>query len=259
MRLAPSSLLRRAAPMTFLVYVVLTLLSAVPVVPIALAFGPAFDRPGGSALLESLEESAPNIAAGTLAGFVVAGLALALSPLLQMAWLSAIARPMTVSEAIARGTQRYFHAVAVSVLMLVPLVVALLAAITAPLIAHLVLRDHPNDRMHDVIVVALLVPGIFLWLAWCAWHDLARAALLERARPLAAIRSAWRRLGPRAFGSYLAWTFLAASLALLGHVLGAYVDSGVLLIVLMQPLALARVACRAAWLGDAVSRVARAS
>ena len=249
--------LRQAAPMTFVIYVATVLFGAVPVLPIVVAVGPAPERPGGGAMLELLEEAAPTFAASIIAGFAVAAVFLVLSPLLQMAWLSALASPMSIADALFRGVRRYLDAVVVSLLMLVPLVVVAIASVTPPLVAHLVLSDHPNDRLHDVVIVALLVPGFFLWLVWCAWHDLARAALLVCVRPLDAIRESFRTLGAQAFGSYFAWSLAAASLAVLGHLLGMKVESGALAIVLLQPLALGRLACRAAWLSDAIARVSR--
>jgi energy-converting hydrogenase Eha subunit C len=241
--------------MTFVVYVATVLLGAVPVLPIVFAIGAAPDRPGGGAMLELLEEAAPTFAASIVAGFAVATVFLVLSPLLQMAWLASLASPMSIAEALFRGARRYLDAVLVSLLMLVPLVVVAFASITPPLVAHLFLGEHPNDRLHDVVVLALLVPGFFLWLAWCTWHDLARAALLVCARPLDAVRESFRKLGAAAFGAYLAWSVLAALLAVLGHILGMELESGALAILLLQPLALARLACRAAWLSDAIARV----
>ena len=241
--------------MTFVVYVATVLLGAVPVLPIVFAIGAAPDRPGGGAMLELVEEAAPTLAASIAAGLGVAAVFLVLSPLLQMAWLASLASPMSIAEALFRGVRRYLDAVIVSLLMLVPLVAVIFASITPPLAAHLFLDDHPNDRLHDVVVVALLVPGFFLWLVWCAWHDLARAALLVCARPLDAVREAFRKLGAHAFGAYFAWSLAAASLAVLGHLLGMELESGPLAILLLQPLALARLACRAAWLSDAIARV----
>jgi hypothetical protein len=247
---------RHAAPMTFVVYAVLTLLAAVPTIPVTMAAGGAslHTTRGGGAFLELFETSAPAVGVGVLAGLVVAFLVWVLSPLLQMAWLDALSRPVTVADAIAFGTSQYLRAVGVTAILCFPLAVVCIATVVPPVLAHLALADHPNARTHDFVLLMLAFPGFFLWLAWCAWHDLARAALLRTDRPIDAVRVAFGRLGARAFGVYLVWTTLAGAIALLAHIIGVEVGSGVGLVLLLQPLALARVACRAAWLADATDR-----
>ncbi len=255
--------LRRAALVTFLVYVTLTLLGLVPTLPLAGSLGAieAPETPGGGALLDVIDETAPALGAGTTAGLVLAFVLWLLSPLLQMAWLGALASHRTAGEALSFGASRYARAVVVSLWMTIPLAAVVLALVVPPAVGHLALASSPNERVHDLVVLALLVPGAFLLLVWCAWHDMARAALASgHDRPRDAVRASLGRLGAPAVLSYAGWTGLAALLAVGGHALGAWLDGSggfeaLLALVLLQVLALSRVACRGAWLGAALDRV----
>lgn len=255
--------LRHAGAVTFLVYVVLTLLAVVPTLPVVMSLG-GIDvprSPGGGALLELLEEGAPALAAGTIAGMALGGVLLVLSPFLQMTWLAGLERPRSVAGALAVGATRYLPAIAVTLWMLLPLAIVAVALVAFPVIAHLALASHPNDQLHDLVVLAAASPGAVLLVVWCAWHDLARAALASGAhRARTAVRRGWRTLGARTVAAYVAWALLAAALALLGHSLGLELDGpawwrGALVLVALQLLALARVLCRGAWLGIALDSV----
>lgn len=256
--------LRRAAAMTFLIYVVLTLLATVPTLPTVWGIGSteAPSTPGGAVMLEVLEQATPIIGAGTAAAWVLALVVWVLSPFLQMAWLAGLHRTRSVGESLAFGASHYLRAVLVTAWMLLPLAVVGFVLTAPPLLGHLALSSHPNARVHDVVVLALLVPGTFLLVVWCIWHDLARAALAAgHERPRDAVRATWHRLGVRSLRAYVGWTGLAALLALAGHALAAALDQGSaswrgpVLLVLLQVIALARVACRGAWLGTALDRV----
>lgn len=256
--------LRHAIAMTFWIYVVTTLVALVPTLAglSTLSLPGAADYAGGAGMLEAFEEAKSGITATTVVTILLAGLMWLLSPLLQMAWLSALERPRSVSQSLGLGAQRYLRAVAVSLVMAVPLLVAVVLLAAPPVIGHLVLADHPNARTHDLVVAALVAPGLFLVATWAAWHDVARAELAAgRSRPLDAVRAAWRHLHGRTIGLYVGWFLLAGVASALGHALGGWLDGSIfwqalVLLVLVQVLAVARVACRGAWLGAAMDLTA---
>jgi hypothetical protein len=271
MTLSPSERLRSAARVTFAVHVCQTLLALAPAWPLAhaveraLATHPqglaAWDAPGSLWRMETLASLAEAI--GLLGDVTLVSLVLTavLAPLLQMAWLAALLRPTPVRDALAFGARRYRAALGVSLALLPALVLALGVLVLGPALLARVVRDTPNDRTHDLAVLAGLVPGLLLLALWALWHDLARASLARGgALPSALVRSALACARPSALAAYLGWLGLGTILAAAAQVLGAWLDGSGLLaalsaLALTQFLGLARTFVRGRWLASALDRI----
>lgn len=256
--------LRAGLAPAFAAYVGVTLLSAVPWLVALLAVSPvaAADASGG-ALLETVETAMPALGMGAVATFAALALTLAVSPVMQMAWLAALERPLSLGDAVASGLDRYWRAVGVSVLLIVPLIAVVGVLALLPLTGHLLLEDGPDARTHDLTVAALCVPGLVALVAWSAWHDLVRAALLTRADGVrAAVRLGLRAARPAAVLEYVFWTALGGALLLLAHAVGALLDGqawwrGAMILCAGQALVFARFVARGRWLGRSLARVAQ--
>jgi hypothetical protein len=149
-----------------------------------------------------------------------------LSPLLTMAWLSALSEPMGPGRALAQGFRLYVRAVSVSALVLG---CALFVLGPWPLLAYGFSHwiDAGTDvRAHDVSVLLSLFPLLPLGLAMHAWHDLARARSLELGFLRSVTRSARDAFGLSVLVRALALSALGTALVSLAlAVVGGDSDS----------------------------------
>lgn len=261
---------RDAAPLTFVVYAVLTGLAAVPTwlaqraVEQPLAAGDRraahLLRPGGAVLLEVVQA-----ADFTGVGFVwlaSMGVLLVLSPWLSMAWLGALARPADLRPILRRGLRLYWPAVGTSLLTALVSLPALGLATVPMVTAHHAIAVRPDPRPHDVAVAALsLLPAATAAAAF-ALHDLSRAALVVRGRrPLRALREGLRNLRARVLAGHVGWLAFGTACIAAGHLVaamaaGAGIASELLALAASQLGLLGRVWARGRWLATAVHRTA---
>jgi hypothetical protein len=268
---SPGDRLRAAAPTTFAVHVGQTLLALAPAWPFAHAVERAlgthpqglgaWDVPGGLWRMETLASFAEAL--GLLGDVALVSMLLtaALAPLLQMAWLAALLRRTPLRDALAFGARRYGAALGVSLALLPALLIALGMVVLGPALLARLVRDTPNDRTHDLVVLAGLVPGLLLLALWAVWHDLARASLARGCGlPSALVRGALACARPSAVAAYLGWLGLGAMLAVAAQLIGGWLDRSGLLaalsaLVVTQLLGLARTFIRGRWLAAALDRV----
>jgi len=271
--MSPRPSLTAAAPITFLVYGVGTLLAALPAaafdaaarrVGAELPGGPAdLTAPGGGFLVDALRavplEAGPTVLAGAAA--VLLGLLLA--PWLQMAWLLALAAPSPPTAALTRALGLYGRCLVVRLLVAGVVALLVVVALGIALAVRALLEGAPDDRLADLFTCAPLgVAALALLPLACLW-DLAHAQLAHGAEgPFHALRGALRSLRPRVFSRFLAWRVLTTTLlvAANGAALLAPVGSGLAVHALLaatQALFFARAFVRAAWLRDALGATAR--
>ena len=262
---------RGAAVATFAVYVCGALMALVPAMPLARALEHSVaDHPLGSGALYAsgavwLMEALADLgsARGVLANVALVALLLSflLGPLLQMTWLAALLRRRRLPEALADGARRYFSALGVSLALSPLLLLTGLLLVGVPSGVSLLVKTLPNDRTHDLALLAACLPGCLSAALWATWHDLARASLARGASiPAAVLRGASACFSPGAVPAYLAWLAVGSALGIAGHLLGSALDVGgapatVGVLVVTQLLALGRTFVRARWLAAALHRV----
>lgn len=262
---------RGASVTTFAVYVCGALVALVPALPLARSLehsvtdhplgSGALYGPGGTWLMEAFTElgSAWGVLANvTLVAFL---LTLLLSPLLQMMWLAALLRRRRLPEALADGARRYLSAIGVSLALSPLLLLAALLLAGVPAVVTLMVKTLPNDRTHDLALLAACLPACLCAAVWATWHDLARASLARGASiPAAVLRGAGACFSWSAVPAYTGWLTVGATLAVTAQLLGGLLDLGGPLatlgvLVVTQLLALTRTFVRARWLADALHRV----
>jgi hypothetical protein len=248
----------RAAHVTFAIYALEALLALFVSAPLtseltrdarALGARPLFRAAAlehGLELLPALRVEARSL---TLAALLM----LALTPLLRMAWLSALASPLGVRRALGEGARLYLRALSASLLLLACTVLAL-----APWLLFAYLVDAWLDaraRLHDLLLFAAagsVLPVLFL--ASVA-HDLAHAFALAHG-PLRAARLTLRAaLSPRAFPAALLALIAGALVGALPLLLLANASpAGALFAVaLTQAGAFCAAGVRSVWLAHALA------
>jgi hypothetical protein len=249
---------RRALGTTFLVHVVTALVAALAALSVSRALVPAagphpfFD--------EGFARGAP-LAPETLATFgehafgplflgwlgVLALQALVALPV-SLLWLGA----MTGEPGFVRRWPRHvLRGVGATVVLLFALVLVAGLTVLLPVLWHLAFDAESDPRVHDLGVLAAMLPGAAAAVRWASWSDHTRAAIALDAGIGDAIRAGFRA---GATTEYLLFAFLA--LALFG--LGVWASGiGSLALLLAQLAALARTFVRAFWLARAQARVAR--
>lgn len=252
--------LKRALPMTFLVHVILTLLAALPASRWARAFDllvpGATTRHSGASdpvlLMDALPEFA-HIFGRDVFGALAAVLLFSalLGTPLQMAWLTSLHREPSLRSAAREGILQWPRAVALDLVLVIPVTIGIAAAALIPYAVHLGLTDQPDARLHDLAVLTASIPLLVMVMTAFALRDLCRAALLE----VGIVASIWvgLRNALRALPAYLTLSTLSA--LLLG--VGALEFGPLLALVVLQSLAFLRTLLRAAWLAAVVGRVAR--
>jgi hypothetical protein len=249
---------RRALGTTFLVHVVTALVAAVAAFSVSRALvGSAGPHPF---FAEGFARGAP-IAPETLATFgehalgplFLAGLGLlALQALValpvSLLWLGA----MTGEDGVLRRWPRHvLRGVGASVVLLVPLVLVAGLTVLLPALWHLAFDAESDPRVHDLGVLAAMLPGAAAAVRWASWSDHTRAAIALDASIGASLRAGFRA---GATTEYVVSSLLALGLFGLGVWLSGVPSLG---LALAQLAALARTFVRAFWLARAQNRVAR--
>lgn len=250
----------RASPITFLVYVIEALLALSVSAPLsaeltldaralgARALSRAAALEHGLTLLPALRVQGRSLALALL-------MLLALTPLLRMAWLSALATPLGVRRALARGKQLYGRALATSLALALCTLLALAPWFLFSYATDAIVDESTHARLHDVLLMGSLFSALpVLFLAHVA-HDLAHAFALQHG-PLRAVRLGVRAaLSPHAF-----------ALGMLASVLGLLLGAAPLCLpasmsragdlftsALLQAGCLAALATRSVWLAHALA------
>lgn len=255
---------RRALPLTFLIFVLEALFGALAALGPAGAWASALAAaPWQASDTAILLEQLPGLIAAvvahrrtSLAALVVLGL---LGPWLQLAWLRALSETSSVGNALIDTVKLVPRAWLITLMVAL---VAMLAALPFGLGAyglHRLLARGADARLHDLALAGVLSPLVPLALWAHALHDLARAAALERGA-LAALRVALRAsTDARMLGSALCLALAghglvliasSATLALRGHALDALVTTLVL-----EAALLGRLVLRSMWLARALAKV----
>jgi hypothetical protein len=249
-----------ALPFTFVLYVVEAAAALVFALPLGLELrgdvrASLTDAIGRAIWLDRVAELVPVVRAQVLSAGLGGLLWLVLSPWLQMAWLSALARPCSVRAALRDGARLYLRAWGVSLWVLALLALAGLPGGAALWFALWAFSGHAEAHLYDIALAAACVALVpLLWTAHVL-HDLARARALS-ASAWTAVRSSLRNcLRLRIQASALA--FLLASCALrathaLVHVLGPGL-AGIAAVALLQAACLGALLARGAWLSRALA------
>ncbi len=208
----------RAAPVTFAIYVIEAIFALSVSVPLGSELTRDARAMGGRALFRAaaLEHGLALLPALRIQGrslALSALLLLAVTPLLRMAWLSALATPLGVRRALARGTSLYGRALATSLALGLAAALALTPWLLFAYVADAVVDADTHARLHDLLLLAALGSALpLLFMAHVA-HDLAYAFALQHG-PVRAVRLGLRAaLSPRAFGAALLASLLASLLA----------------------------------------------
>lgn len=248
----------RALPMTFAIYVAQSCLAALAGFPFSMEVN-RVAAPGSLPITRAawLEHVLSWGGAARVAGLTLllaAALWLLLSPMLQMAWLSALDASESPSRSLARGTSLWLRAALVS--LWVGLFSALLALPWLLLAWGLsrLLGTHPNERMHDTVVALSLSP-LPLVLAFAhAWSDLARARALREGAFTSVRRSLRSALRLRVHVSFWGWTAASWGAAAAACWGAGRIGSDMLAaqVALLQAGMLLRLCLRARWLTRAL-------
>lgn len=219
--------------------------------------------PGGGVFIDAVPASIERTGVfATLAWLAALFATAVLTPWLFGTWVSALAAPRTLRDAIVEGARAYLRVLLVTLFLLLVFAGTAIAAALLPVGAHFALGGSPNVRTHDLVVLASLVPGAILLAGWAAWYDLARArAALVAESPLASFRFGARALGATTVGAWFFWFALGLAILWLGWRFAAAVDgAGELRIAAVfavtQIAALLRTFVRARWLAGVAARVA---
>jgi hypothetical protein len=187
----------RALPITFLL-LLLELALAIPLaLPVSMELSRlgtgSWDAAGQAALLDGLAAARPLTRTLGLQASLAAGVWIVLSPLLHMAWLSALSSPMSPARALGRGGALLIRALLVSFnLAFVAVLMALPWVFLAWCMSRL-FSVEVHARAHDVGVALSLVPLVPTAFLLHTWHDLARARALEHG-PLASVTRSARHV-----------------------------------------------------------------
>jgi hypothetical protein len=259
-----------AAPMTFLAWVVPLALSAPPAIQGTGALWHWLGRhpegiraawaPGGGTALEILHRTSARdgatLALGLLGSVAILGL---LTPWLSMAWLAALDQRRPLPESLRLGLVRYLPSLGATLLMGALALGAFAFAMLPPGAVHLLLRDQPDERLHDLAVAAAALPALAVVLLAPTAHDLARVFLTRGPRgPVQAVWRALFALRPRLVAAHLGYRLAGAGLALGAAAVALWPTGGAAALVsvvgLGQLAALARTSLRGRWLALAVHR-----
>jgi hypothetical protein len=255
----------RALPVTFVVYLIGAAFSAPLALPLgaelehtlSLPFAPEWARVSA---IEGLAALAPALRVQGLTLALSLALFVLLSPLLQMAWLKALSSAVGPVEALREGVRLYGRACAVSLVIVVTAVIALVPWAMLSYGLHGFLLPRTNIRVHDLAVILALAPALPTVVLCALWHDLARARCLHTGSiraSLAALRdvtSSSLILRFVIFGLISVALSLGLSLAL-PHLKPWQALSGIGVAALVQGVALLRAVVRSRWLTDALAQI----
>lgn len=185
------------------------------------AFGPAlagagslsrriFIGPGGRLHLEATAGSSGMVATVIAAAAILGG-TLLLSPVLNIAWLHALASPGRLATAVERGVRCYPAALLVTLALTPALALALALGAGLPWATAHALSDAAAPT-REVAILFAAVPGLAALAIWATWHELARARIAGSGDgPLGAVLAVRRALRPGSVARYVAY-FAAAGL-----------------------------------------------
>jgi hypothetical protein len=251
----------RALPLTFLV-LVLELALAIPIaLPLSMELSRlgsgAWDGAAYAAFLDGLASARPLLRALGLQGALALLVWIVLSPLLHMAWLSALSSPMSPARALGRGGALLVRALFVS-LNLAFMAIAMAApwALLAWGMGKL-FSVETHARAHDLGVALSLAPLLPTAFILQTWHDLARARALEQGPFASVARSARHAFRPAVLGRALLLAAGGTLLVLLaelwvGHFGASGIIAGSLAAALVYGALFAKLWLRSLWLCHAL-------
>lgn len=220
-------------------------------------------EPGGAYLVEGFE-GWRRFYAGEFGQLllVVFSVALFLSPWIEMSWVAALDAPRGFGASLRLGAARYLRAIALFLLQALCAAPLFVLSGLAPAGVHLVLAETPFIPLHDLAVLAALLPSMGIALLAACWVDLGRIALLPPdVGVLGAAKESLGRLRPRVALAYVGWLLLGLGLMLAANALAVAPIAGALSAGLTlggaQLLLFARSLCRARWLAGALTAQAK--
>jgi hypothetical protein len=184
----------RALPVTFLVLLIELALAIPLALPISselsrISSG-SWDAAAYATLLDGLSAARPLTRTLGMQAALVLAAWLLLSPLLHMAWLSALSSPMSPARALGRGGALLVRALFVTFnIAFVGVFMAAPWALLAYGMSQLFSAE-AHARVHDMGVALSLVPLVPTAFLLHTWHDLARARALEQGPITSVTRSA---------------------------------------------------------------------
>lgn len=247
----------RAVHVTFAIYLLEALLSLFVSVPLAseltsdaraLGARPLFR----AAALEHALSLLPALRVQARSLGLAALLLLALTPLLRMAWLSALAAPLGVRRALGEGARLYTRALSISLLLLLATLLAL-----TPWLLFAYLVDAWVDahaRLHDLLLLAAGGSALPLLFLSGVAHDLAYGFALQLG-PLRALRLGLRAAcSPRVFPAALLALCAGFLVGAAPLMFGAASQAGAMFsVALTQSGCLAALGVRSVWLAHALT------
>jgi len=248
----------RALPMTFVIYVFEAVLALLAGLPAALEL--TRTAPHGadaSSYAEWLEFllglGAPSRVASVSALLTLLLLGL-LSPWLQMAWLSALARRESLGTSLATGARLWMRALWVTIPVALGIALALAPFGLAAWGISRLSAARLNDRVHDLGILCALLPALPITLAGFVWLDLARARALHEGAWTCAARSLRSAVQPLTIARAALWNAGGCVPYLLVHAaLSERLSASPLLVAALQTAVLLRLLFRSRWLADALT------
>jgi hypothetical protein len=237
----------------FVIWVATAIISVGPTLAASAALTPAAGAdPSGGLVLEAIVAAGgTNRAAGVAMFFALLSLAVA-SPGLSVAWLSALARPASLSQSLASGARRYFPAVRAT-LFLVPLLLIAVGVMGGLSWGADQFLEDASAPTHDVGVLLATLPGLLLMAVWATWHDLARVRIAESSEGgFRAVTGALRHLGVGTVARYTAFFVVAGLISVVGVAVTGGVGSS-LAVIAGQLFILARLTVRGLYLSSLVA------
>jgi hypothetical protein len=191
----------RALPITLLVFALALSMGAPLALPVSLELSRMLSGPWNwaaqAAFFETLSASRPLITL-LIRQLLLLAIAWAIaSPVLHMAWLTALSRPTAPGKAVWQGVRLSMRALCVSVFVgLIGLLMASPFALCAWGLGKL-FDVETHAPAHDLSILISLAPVLLVLLVIATWHDLARARALEEGFFRSVTRSARHAFRPR--------------------------------------------------------------
>jgi hypothetical protein len=268
---SPSQRLRHAVPATFFVFTVKTAFAYCIVIPIIEILDAAFVRlmasPSSSfevtnwaLILEAVRLTWLSFKGQIAFYLVISAVYMFISPLLSMAWLCVLSRPVALRIALLEAARRYHRCILVLGLYLTGLSLVAILVGGLSLLIWLSPVFPNNDRAQDLIAIAPLLPGAILLIFLYMIHDASMAVLVDNEvrLPRAILRS-YRLINrcSRVF-AFSGWHTCVLLLSLAGFMMVSALGTNSALnataaLFLSQLLVLARTAIRGRWLASLIS------
>jgi hypothetical protein len=252
----------RALPITLLVFALQLVVSVPIALPLSnelerLLAGP-WDGTTQAALLDALSALRPLTRTLGLQLVLAVGAWFAASPVLHVAWLSALSTPMAPGRALRRGLVLLPRSCLLSLLW--ALGTALLASpfLLAAWACSALFDVESNVRSHDLSLLVTLAPLVLVALVSFTWHDFARARSLEQGFVRSVLRSFVPALRPANWLKALGFIALGTGLVLLADLCvrgfgGSGFFGGLLAGLLVHGAILTKLFLRSLWLCHALA------